>query len=81
MMCTGTGSPGQLLQLKAAGVEEVFGQCFQTQGLNFGWSSVELGVVPGDPFGFVPTRLFCDSEYARDVNMVHACISDLQKSA
>lgn len=42
---------------------------------------MELGVVPGDPFGFVPTRLFCDSEYARDVNMVHACISDLQKSA
>lgn len=38
---------------KFAEVQGSFGQCFQTQGLNFGWSCVELGVGlsdPGDPF-------------------------------
>lgn len=50
----GTGSPG--LQPWAARVQRVFGQCSQTQGLNFGWTCAEPRVEHGDPCGSLPIQ-------------------------
>jgi len=45
----------------AAGVQGAFGQCSQTQSLDFGWSCVKPGVGLGDPCGSLPTLWFCGS--------------------
>ena len=49
----GTGCPGQWAWPQAARVQ-AFGQCSQTQGLNFECSSVEPGVGLHDPYGSLP---------------------------
>mgnify|MGYP001859384664 FL=1 len=54
----GTVSSGQQSRPQAAGVPEAFGQCSQTQGLNFGWSCVEPGVGLDDPCGSIPTWFY-----------------------
>ena len=48
----GTGFPGQWARPRVL----EFGQCFQTQGLNFGWGCVELGVGFNDPRGSRPAQ-------------------------
>ena len=48
----GTGCRGQWAP--SAGVQRAFGQCSQTEGLVFGWCSVEPGF--SDPDGSLPTR-------------------------
>jgi len=51
----GTVSPGQWSWSWAAGVQGVFGQCFQTYSLQFRWSSVEQNVGLNDLCGSFPT--------------------------
>lgn len=52
---TGTGFPVLWSQLQAAVIQGTFVQCFQIQDLDFGWSCVELGVGPDDPYGSFPS--------------------------
>ena len=39
-----------------AGVQEASGECSQTYGLIFEWSSVEPGVGLNELYGFLPTQ-------------------------
>ena len=52
---------GQWSQPQAARVQEAFGQCSQTLGLNFGWSCVETEVRCDGSYRSFPTQdiLFC----------------------
>lgn len=56
--CGGQGTcfPGQWLLNQAAGVQGVFGQCYQAKGLNFGWTCVEPGVGVSDSCEFLPAE-------------------------
>jgi len=52
---TETGSSEQGSWHRAAGVQEAFGQCSQTQVLNFGWSCMDPRVGLDDPCSSLPT--------------------------
>ena len=41
---------------KLARVQQASGQCSQSYGLSFGWSHVEPGVGPSNPYGSLPTQ-------------------------
>lgn len=52
----GMGSPRQWSQPQAAGIEGVFGECPEGQGLHFEWSFVKTGAGLGDLYGFLTTQ-------------------------
>lgn len=53
---TETSSPEQLTTgTKSSGIQEAFGQCSQTQGLNFEWSCVGTQVGRSDLHCYLPT--------------------------
>jgi len=50
-----TGLPRAVGKAPSARVQEVFGQHYQTEGLDAGWCHVEAGVGLNDPCGSLPT--------------------------
>ena len=58
---TGTASSGQSSWPQAARVQEAFGECSQTQGLNFGCSCMEPEAELDDPCSF-KIKTFCAIE-------------------